>query len=88
MKQSLSVAYKMKRKDAKPDSEQFLSAEEGSETPFNDMEGMSDEEELDESGFNPEPKMDNSKGNPDQSESRNDTLRRIMSKVRRQHMKG
>lgn len=99
MKQALAIAYSMKRKKyAKGgiveddnekmdgDPEQFLSAEEGSESPFQDAEGASDEEELDESEFNSESKMDNTKGDSDQDESRSDTLRRIMSKVRKQHM--
>lgn len=100
MKQSLAIAYNMKRKKyAKGgmvedmdhnekmdgDPEQFLSAEEGSESPFQDAEGMSDEQELDESGFNPESKMNNQEGNSDQNESRSDVLRRIMAKVRKQH---
>lgn len=94
MKQALATAYNMKRKKSiksreetmEGDPEQFLSAEDGSNSPLQDQETQSDEEILDESGFNPESKMDNTKGDSDQSESRADTLRRIMSKVRKQNM--
>lgn len=54
----------------------FLSAEDGSETPFGNQ-GMSDSEELQESGFEPEPQMDNQ-----QSPS---ILEGVMRKLHRKH---
>jgi hypothetical protein len=65
--------------DVKVD-DSFLSAEDGSESQFQDAHGESDADELDESGFNPEPKMDN--------ESGNSMLSDIMEKIRRKNMRG
>lgn len=60
----------------------FLSAEDGSETPFQDSGNVSDETELEESRFTPgnAAEVDNEEGN--------DMLSDIMQKVRRRQMRG
>lgn len=87
-KPSLALAYATKRREKKQKiDDNWLSAEDGSNSPFQDAGNQTDEEALTESGFLPEdePLNNQSEGSEKNDES---TLQNIMNKIRRLHMRG
>jgi len=72
------------------DVDNFLSAEEDSESPFQDQAVESDEQELeekyDDGSYSALSNLDNEQGDEDQAEARKGVMERIMRQVRMRNM--